>query len=81
MMVQPPRTACGIVVRSVPIGGKMPPRIMMPALVAMAKRFTTPESEASPTFWLKDVIGVQPKMPEMVLTKPSQLIAPPISAL
>lgn len=81
MMVQPPRTACGMVVRRVPTGGNRPPRSMMPALVAMAKRFTTPESEARPTFWLKDVIGVQPKRPEMELTKPSQLMAPPISTL
>lgn len=33
----------------------------------------------SPTFWLNDVIGVQPNSPDTLLTKPSQLMAAPIS--
>ena len=45
----------------------------------MVKRFTTPEMAARPTFWLNDVIGVQPKMPDTELTKPSQQMADPIS--
>ena len=52
---------------------------MMMAPNAMVKRFTTPDMAAKPTFWLNDVIGVQPKRPEKVLTKPSQHTAEPIS--
>ena len=50
IMVQPPNTACGMVVSTKPTAGKMPPRIMMTAPVAMVKRFTTPDMAASPTF-------------------------------
>ena len=51
----------------------------MMAPMAIVKRFTTPDIAAKPTFWLKEVIGVQPKRPETELTKPSQQTAAPIS--
>ena len=63
-------------VRSIPKAGKRPARIIIAAPVAMANLFTTPLIEASPTFWLKLVIGVQPKRPAMELTKPSQAMDP-----
>ena len=81
MMEHPPRTACGMVVRSMPKAGNTPPRIIMHAPVAMANLFTTPDMAASPTFWLNDVIGVQPNKPAMLLTKPSHDMLAPISAL
>ena len=77
MMVHPPNTACGMVVSKVPTTGKIPPIIMMQAPVAIAKRLTTPEIFAKPTFWLNEVIGVQPKRPATVLTNPShEMLAP-----
>ena len=59
--------------------GKIPPIIITIAPTPMVKRLTTPDMAASPTFWLNDVIGVQPNSPDTLLTKPSQLMAAPIS--
>ena len=47
--------------------------------MAMAKRLTTLVRAASPTFCENEVMGVQPKSPAMVLTKPSQATEAPIS--
>ena len=79
MIVQPPSTACGIVVRAAPIAGNTPPIIITTAPTPIVKRLTTPDMAARPTFWLNDVIGVQPNRPDTELTKPSQQMADPIS--
>ena len=68
-----------MVVSTVPMAGKRPPRIIMAAPVAMTNRFTTLDIAARPTFCENEVMGVQPKMPAMVLTKPSQATEAPIS--
>ncbi len=53
--------------------------IITRAPMPMVKRLTTPDMAANPTFWLNEVIGVQPNRPDTELTKPSQQMADPIS--
>ena len=45
----------------------------------IAKRLTTFVIAIRPTFWLKEVIGRQPKTEDKLLTRPSQTIEPEIS--
>ena len=45
----------------------------------MVKRFTTFVIATSPTFWLKEVIGIHPKTEDSALMNPSQAIDPEIS--
>lgn len=52
---------------------------MMTAPVIMANLFTTLVIAIRPTFWLKEVIGMQPKSEEKLLTSPSQVMEPEIS--
>lgn len=61
--------------------GKIPTRIIITAPVAIAKRFTTFVIATSPTFWLKEVIGRQPKIEDNELMKPSQVREPDISLI
>ena len=77
--VQPPRTHWGIVENMAPIGGDSPQRISITAPVAMVKRLITLDKVASPTFCENDVMGVQPKRPATLLTRPSQATDAPIS--
>ena len=81
IMVQPPSTASGSVASSAPKNGKMPARIMITAPMAMVNRFTTLVIATSPTFWLNEVIGMQPNTEERELTKPSQAIEPEVSCV
>ena len=67
MMVQPPSTASGRVAKSLPTTGTRPARIMTKAPVIMVKRLTTLVMAIRPTFWLKEVMGMQPKSEEMEL--------------
>ena len=53
--------------------------IITTAPTPMVNRLTTPEMAAKPTFWLNEVMGVQPNKPDTELTKPSQQMADPIS--
>ena len=77
--VQPPSTGAGREAKKAPMGWNMLARIMQAAPVMMVKRFTTRVMAIRPTFWLKEVMGVQPKREEMELAKPSQAKEPEIS--
>lgn len=59
--------------------GKIPARIIIIAPAAIANLFTTFVIATKPTFWLKEVIGRQPKTEESVLINPSQAIEPEVS--
>ena len=74
-----PSTASGRVASTAPKIGKIPARIMIRAPVAIVKRLTTFVIATSPTFWLKDVIGIHPNREERELMKPSQAREPEIS--
>ena len=52
---------------------------MISAPVAIVKRLTTFVIATRPTFWLKDVIGIQPNREDRELIKPSQAREPEIS--
>ena len=79
MIVQPPSTASGNVASAVPTAGTNPAMIIMIAPIKIVKRFTTFVMATRPTFWLKDVIGIQPNRPDNALINPSQAIEPLIS--
>lgn len=51
----------------------------MTAPVAIVKRLITFVMAISPTFWLNEVIGIQPKSADSELIKPSQASEPVIS--
>lgn len=52
---------------------------MMMTPMSRVKRLTTLVIATSPTFWLKDVIGRQPKTADKELMKPSQAMDPAVS--
>lgn len=79
IIVHPPRTALGSVASTAPTTGKIPARIIIMAPVAITKRFTTLVMATRPTFWLKDVIGIQPNTEDNALTNPSQASEPAVS--
>ena len=79
IIVHPPRTESGSVASTAPKIGKIPAKIIITAPVAIANRFTTFVIATRPTFWLKEVIGRQPKQADNALTKPSQAIEPVVS--
>ena len=74
--VQPPSTASGNVASKVPNIGNNPAKTIITQPVKIVNLFTTFVIETSPTFWLNDVIGKQPKSPDNALTKPSAAIEP-----
>ena len=74
--VQPPSTASGNVASNVPNIGNKPAKTIITQPVKIVNLFTTFVIETSPTFWLNDVIGKQPKSPDNALTKPSAAIEP-----
>ena len=74
--VQPPSTASGNVASNVPNIGNNPAKTIITQPVKIVNLFTTFVIETSPTFWLNDVIGKQPKSPDNALTKPSATIEP-----
>ena len=74
--VQPPSTASGNVASNVPNIGNNPAKTIITQPVKIVNLFTTFVIETSPTFWLNDVIGKQPKSPDNALTKPSAAIEP-----
>ena len=74
--VQPPSTASGNVASNVPNIGNNPAKTIIIQPVKIVNLFTTFVIETSPTFWLNDVIGKQPKSPDNALTKPSAAIEP-----
>lgn len=77
--VQPPNTGSGKVANKAPKAGNKPANTIMIAPIKIVKRLTTFVIATSPTFWLKDVIGIQPNSAEILLIKPSQAIEPEIS--
>ena len=79
MMVQPPSTASGRVANTAPKNGNIPARIIMQAPTPMTIRFTTFVMAISPTFWLKEVTGRHPRIPDSMLAYPSQAIEPSVS--
>ena len=79
IMVQPPKTELGSVAIKVPNTGNNPAKIMIAAPEAMAILLTTYVIATRPTFWLKDVIGMQPIKEDRELTIPSHAIEPAIS--
>ena len=79
IIVHPPRTGSGRVANRAPILGKSPARIKVRAPNIIVNLLTTLVIATRPTFWLKDVIGAQPKRPETALRKPSQARDPWIS--
>ena len=69
--VQPPSTAWGRELKNAPRGGNSEARIRIRAPVSMVKRLITFVIVTSPTFWLKEVRGGQPKHPDRALENPS----------
>ena len=65
--------------RIAPKAGKIPARIRIPAPVAMVYRLITLVMASRPTFWLKEVMGIQPKQADKELIRPSQARLPEIS--
>ena len=74
MIVHPPNTASGNVANNAPKIGKIPAKIMIAAPVAIANRFTTFVIAIKPTFWLNEVIGIQPNPTDNEMIKPAQAI-------
>lgn len=79
IIVHPPSTALGKVASRLPTAGKNPATTMIIAPVEIAYLLTTFVIATSPTFWLKEVIGIHPKIEESALTKPSQAMEPEVS--
>ena len=81
MIVQPPKTASGRLLKTAATAGTKAAATKMMAPVAIARRLTTPVRPIKPTFWLKEVMGVEPRQPPKALMKPSQAIEPESSFL
>ena len=69
--VHPPSTACGRELKNAPSGGNNDAKIKISAPIKIVNRLITPVIVTSPTFWLNDVNGRQPKHPEIALENPS----------
>mgnify|MGYP006877015649 FL=1 len=79
--VHPPKTACGKELKNAPNGGNRDAKIKINAPTKMVKRLITFVIVTNPTFWLKDVKGIQPKHPEIALERPSTASEPCSSSI
>ena len=72
----PPNISIGMVVMKAPIFGARPHRMRNRAPIVTTWRLMRPVIAINPTFWLKDVLGIAPKMPDSAVPRPSALVAP-----